>query len=140
MASKLALDPRVDPRIKAVFAGFELPRPTNVASREEMLAEEGTEAATAKAAAMKAFLDTMDTEMIAPSAGLSVRTERFTSSPDGNSVNIQFIRPANDKILTVRLLYSRWRHGDDVLLLRQLPRLGPDDRGPGRRGGHGRFS
>ena len=37
--------------------------------------------------------------MIAPSAGLSVRTERFTSSPDGNSVNIQFIRPANDKIL-----------------------------------------
>ena len=40
---------------------------------------------------------------------------------------------------TVRLLHSRRRHGDDVLLLRQLPRLGPDDRGPGRRGGHGRF-
>jgi acetyl esterase len=99
MASKLALDPRVDPRIKAVFAAFELPRPTDVASREEMLAEEGTESAAAKAAGMKAFLDAMDTEVIAPSAGLSVRTERFTSSPDGNSVNIQFIRPANDKIL-----------------------------------------
>jgi acetyl esterase len=99
MASKLALDPRVDPRIKAVFAAFELPRPTNVASREEMLAEEGTEAAAARAAGMRAFLDAMDTEAIAPSAGLSVRTEQFTSSPDGNSVNIQFIRPANDKIL-----------------------------------------
>ncbi len=48
---------------------------------------------------MKAFLDAMDTEVIAPSTGLSVRTERFISSPDGNSVNIQFIRPANDKIL-----------------------------------------
>ena len=40
MASKLALDPRIDPRIKAVFATFELPTPTSVASREELLAEE----------------------------------------------------------------------------------------------------
>src|SRR3978361_1497178 len=98
MGSKLALDPRIDPRIKAVFSAFELPRPTNVASREEILAEEATESATARAAGMKAFLDAMDTEVIAPSAGLSVRTERFISSSDGNSVNIQFIRPANDKI------------------------------------------
>jgi hypothetical protein len=87
MASKLALDPRVDPRIKTVFATFELPTPTSVASREELLAEESTASATAKAEAMKAFLDAMDTEMIAPSTGLNVRTERFTSSPDGNSVN-----------------------------------------------------
>ena len=43
MASKLALDPRVDPRIKAVFATFELPTPTSVASREELLAEEAAE-------------------------------------------------------------------------------------------------
>ena len=99
MASKLALDPRIDPRIKAVFATFELPTPTSVMSREEILAEEATGSATARAEAMKAFLDAMDTEMIAPSAGLSVRTERFTSAPDGNLVNIQFIRPADDKIL-----------------------------------------
>jgi acetyl esterase len=99
MASKLALDPRIDPRIKAVFGDFELPKPTSVASREEILAEEGTEAAAARAAGIKAFLDAMDTEAIAPSAGLSVRTERFLSSPDGNSVNIQFIRPANNKVM-----------------------------------------
>ena len=86
MASKLALDPRVDPRIKAVFATFELPRPRSVASREEILAEEATESATARAEGMKTFLDAMDTEEIAPSKGLSVQTERFTSSPDGNSV------------------------------------------------------
>jgi len=99
MASKLLLDPRVDPRIKAVFATFELPTPTSVASREELLAEEAAESATARAQGIKAFLDAMDTETIATSTGLSVRTEGFTSSPDGNSVNIQFIRPANDKIL-----------------------------------------
>src|SRR6185369_11978115 len=87
MASKLALDPRVDPRIKAVFATFELPRPTSVASREQLLAEESTEPAAARAEGMKAFLDAMDTEVIAPSTGLNVRTEQFTSSPDGNSVN-----------------------------------------------------
>src|SRR3954451_14076198 len=83
MASKLALDPRVDPRIKAVFATFELPTPTSVASREELLAEEAAESATARAAGIKAFLDAMDTETIAPSTGLSVSTEGFTSSPDG---------------------------------------------------------
>ena len=99
MASKLALDPRVDPRIKAVFATFELPRPTNVASREEILAEEATKSATARAEGIRAFLDAMDTELTAPSTGLSLRTERFTSSPDGNSVNIQFIRPTDGKIL-----------------------------------------
>jgi acetyl esterase len=99
MGSRLTLDPHVDPRIKAVFAAFQFPTPTKVASREELLAEEATELATAKAASMKAFLDAMDTEMIAPSAGLSVHTERFTSSPDGNSVNVQLIRPANDRIL-----------------------------------------
>src|SRR6516165_7261580 len=99
MASKLALDPRVDPRIKAVLANFELPTPMSVASREEILAEEATESATTRAEGIKAFLDAMDTEVIAPSARLSVRTERFTSSPDGNLVNIQFIRPADGKIL-----------------------------------------
>jgi hypothetical protein len=80
MVSELALVPRVDPRIKAVFATFELPRQTSVASREEILAEEGTEPATARAEGIKAFLDAMDTEAIAPSTGLSVRAERFTSS------------------------------------------------------------
>jgi len=99
MAPNLALDPRVDPRIKAVFAKFELPRPTSVASREDLLAEEASEPATARAEGIKAFLDAMDTEVIAPSTGLNVRTERFASSPDGNSVNIQFIRPADGKIL-----------------------------------------
>lgn len=67
--SNLALDPRVDPRIKAVFATFELPTPASVASREEILADEATESATARAEGIKAFLDAMDTETIAPPQG-----------------------------------------------------------------------
>jgi hypothetical protein len=41
MTSKLELDPRLDPRIKAFFAGMPpgAPQP-NVASREELLAQE----------------------------------------------------------------------------------------------------
>ena len=57
MASKLASDPRVDPRIKAIFATFEFPQPTSVASREEILAGEATASANARAEGMKAFLE-----------------------------------------------------------------------------------
>ena len=42
---------------------------------------------------MKAMLDTLDNEDVAPSTGLDVRTLEFTSAPDGNTVKIQFIRP-----------------------------------------------
>ncbi len=41
----------------------------------------------------------MDSEEVAPSAGLSVRTETLTSSLDGNTINIQYIRPDNDETL-----------------------------------------
>jgi len=43
--------------------------------------------------------DAMDSEDVAPSTGLTIRTETFKSAPDGNSVNIQFIRPDNDETL-----------------------------------------
>ncbi len=99
MASKLAEDPRVDPRIKAVFGSLVLPALPSVANREELLAQENSEEALAATAGLKAFLDAMGTEEVAPSKGLSIRTERFTSSPDGNTVNIQFIRPDNGDVL-----------------------------------------
>jgi acetyl esterase len=99
MASKLEMDPRIDPRIKAVFAGLELPPQGDVASREEMLAEEGSDQGKATAAGLKAFLDAMDTEEIAASSGLSVKTLEFNSSPDGNNIKIQFIRPDGEEIL-----------------------------------------
>ncbi|HEX7760100.1 MAG TPA: alpha/beta hydrolase [Caulobacteraceae bacterium] len=100
MASKLAEDPRIDPRIRAIFGAMPpMTAPGNVANREEMLAEENSDAAKAAAAAQKAWMDTVDNEAVAPSAGLAIRTERFISAPDGNEIKIQFIRPDTDERL-----------------------------------------
>jgi acetyl esterase/lipase len=99
MTSRITSDPRIDPRIKAIFGGFPAMQSSNVASREEMLAEANTPEAKQMQAGMKAMLDAADNETIAPSAGLRVRTETFTSSPDGNTINIQYIRPDNDAVL-----------------------------------------
>ncbi|MEH2125343.1 alpha/beta hydrolase [Nostoc sp.] len=100
MTSKLELDPRLDPRIKAFFAGIPLGAPQpNVASREELLAQELSAEGRAIYAQQVAFFDTMDCEDVAPSTGLTVRTETFTSSPDGNTVQIQYIRPDGTEIL-----------------------------------------
>jgi acetyl esterase/lipase len=100
MTSKLLLDPRIDPRIKAAFAGVDLGtvRP-NVSSREELLAQEYTPAGLAAQDMANGLFNAMDSEDVAPSTGLTVRTETFTSSPDGNTVQIQYIRPHGDQTL-----------------------------------------
>jgi acetyl esterase len=95
MASKLAEDLRIDPRLKEVFGGLNVTATGDVASREDLLAEETTEAGKARAAAFAAMLNSFDNETIAPSAGLRISTERVVSDPDGNLINIQFIRPDN---------------------------------------------
>lgn len=100
MAAKLLADRRIDPRIKAVLGGMpDLPPQPDAESREALLADEASEAGQARAAATKAMIDAVDTEEVAPSAGLSIRTERFQSQPDGNWVNIQYIRPDTDETL-----------------------------------------
>src|SRR5437879_1646651 len=95
MPSKLAGDPRIDPRIKAIFGSWSVLAGSNVNSREDLLAIENSETGKKAAAAMKAFLSTCDNETVAPSAGLTIRSESIVSSPDGNKINIQFIRPDN---------------------------------------------
>jgi acetyl esterase len=100
MASKLVEDPRIDPRIKAIFGAMpEAPPLGNVANREELLAIEASPGGRATAAAQKAMIDMVDNETVAPSAGLVIRTERFQSAPNGNWVNIQYIRPDTDETL-----------------------------------------
>ena len=100
MISKLELDPRIDPRIKAAFAGIDLGTvQPNVSSREGLLAQEYTPEALAAQDRTNALFDAMDSEDVAPSAGLTVRTESLTSSPDGNTINIQYIRPDGDETL-----------------------------------------
>jgi acetyl esterase len=92
-------DPRIDPRIKAVFGSFELPSSLgDVADRDVLLKEASSEDAIAARAMMKAFMDLVDTEDVAPSAGLEITEHRLASSPDGNEINLRLIRPVGDEI------------------------------------------
>jgi len=94
MTNKLVQDPRIDPRIKALFGAMQLAPPRNFASREEALAAANTPEANAAREGMRQFLEMCDNEQIAPSAGLTVADHTFTSQPDGNSVKVLFTRPA----------------------------------------------
>ncbi|MDK1023835.1 MAG: alpha/beta hydrolase [Gammaproteobacteria bacterium] len=99
MANKLTEDPRIDPRIKAIFGTMELGFGQDVENREQLLAAANTEEAIQQREALKTFMEMCDTEDIAPSTGLSIRTETVTSQPDGNTINIQYIRPDSDEVL-----------------------------------------
>ncbi|MBJ6760282.1 alpha/beta hydrolase [Myxococcaceae bacterium JPH2] len=96
--SRISLDPRIDPRLKAAFGAMpDAPNPGDVSSREVMLAELQSEAAKMAFAAQSAMFDMMDSEDVAPSKGLRIRTEQFVSAPDGNTVKVLFIRPDSDE-------------------------------------------
>lgn len=95
-------DPRIDPRIKAVFGAMgemPLPPPNRAANRDELLARANTEAAVAQREALTGFLNVCDNDDVAPSAGLEVSEHRITSQPDGNTINLRFIRPSGKEPL-----------------------------------------
>ena len=112
--SKLSEDPRIDPRIKAIFGGMDTPAQPSAVNRDELLATMNDPAQSAAAEGLLAFLATADTEEIAPSGGLEISTVTFESQPDGNTVNIQLIRPEGDGPVPLRLLHPRRRHDDHV--------------------------
>jgi acetyl esterase/lipase len=93
MAANWRDDPRIDPRLKALLDTLNLPAGKDVASREQLLAEANAPEARQMASAMQAMLEGIDNEQLAPSKGLSVRTESFISQPDGNTIQVQLIRP-----------------------------------------------
>lgn len=89
----IANDPRLDPRLKAMLAIMPAPDETQVASREEQIAQANSPEALAAAQQLEAMLELMDDEAVAPSAGLEISEKTFTSAPDGNTVKIRFVRP-----------------------------------------------
>jgi acetyl esterase len=113
MAYDVAADPRLDPRLKAILAGMPSETPTDVDSRETLLAEANSDAARKQAEAFRGFMDMCDTEELAPSAGLRINTEKVVSEPDGNTINLQVIRPDNDE--TVACVY--YIHGGGMASL-----------------------
>jgi len=95
VANKLVDDPRIDPRIKAIFGQMSLPESKDVESREALIEAANAPEAQAAAAQFQAALELCDNEDVAPSAGLEVKDFEFTSAPDGNTARIQFIRPTS---------------------------------------------
>jgi acetyl esterase/lipase len=113
MASKLVEDRRIDPRLKEAFGHMEVQSLGHVDSREALLSESNSDAGKAAAEALRAMFDSFASEEIAPSVGLSIRTETFVSHPDRNTINIQFIRPDNAR----RLPCVYYIHGGGMQML-----------------------
>ena len=91
--SKITDDPRIDPRIKAMFGAMSFAPAADVASREALLTLMNSDAARAQSAGLEGMLEMMDSESLTPSANFDIRTENVVSAPDGNTIKIQFIRP-----------------------------------------------
>lgn len=99
MAYDVAADPRLDPRIKAILAAVAMEGAGDVGSRDELLAQANSESARQEAERFRTFMEMCDTEEAAPSAGLRVHSEKAVSQPDGNTINLQVIRPDTDEAL-----------------------------------------
>jgi acetyl esterase/lipase len=97
--SKIKSDPRIDPRIKAIFGKVAMGGSKDVESREAALEAASALKAVATRAMVKQFLNMCDTEQIAPSSGLRVTEHTLESAPDNNPINIRLIRPDTNDVL-----------------------------------------
>ncbi|HEY1828760.1 MAG TPA: alpha/beta hydrolase [Acidimicrobiales bacterium] len=95
----IANDPRLDPRLKNLLGLIPPLAQSDVKSREQLLAAANSQAAQEAAAGFTQLMDLCDTEEAAPAQGLRVTREAITSSPDGNTINLQIIRPDHDEVV-----------------------------------------
>ena len=116
MAYDAMQDNRLDMRNRAMLSGLEAPllaQGRDVADRDEALAIAQSPEALAVEEATAALLETMDNEDVTPSAGLRITTQEITSSPDGNTIKLQIIRPDTDE--TLPCVY--YIHGGAMMIL-----------------------
>lgn len=99
MSYDLESDPRIDPRIKAMLSMLPDAEAVDTESREQLLAEAASPEGVAENEMVESFMDMGGNEEVAPSVGLRFTTEDIVSSPDGNTIKLQIIRPDNDKTL-----------------------------------------
>lgn len=95
-------DLRLDPRGREFLSQFDAPlfkQTTNVSSREEALAIGNRPEAAAQRETTAGLLELMDVEAITPSEGLTISTREIPSQPDGNTINLQIIRPDTEEAL-----------------------------------------
>ena len=97
MSNPILDDPRIDPRIKAIFGGLESGRSQeNAPDRDTLVAAANTDEAKQTQEMMKGFLNLCDTDEIAPRTGLREEEFQLKSQPDDNVINLRFIRPDSD--------------------------------------------
>jgi acetyl esterase len=96
---KIDNDVRLDPRLKPLLNLMQLPPAHDVESREEILRQANSVKAIAARENLQGFMLSFDNEEVAPSAGLTISTKEFNSSPDGNTIKIQLIQPESDQPL-----------------------------------------
>lgn len=101
MTDRFKSDRRLDPRQVPILEGIDMviSKFGDVASRDEALAVVNSPEELMKTEGMKAMMEGADDEAIVPSAGLRIETKSITSAPDGNTVDMQFIRPDTDETL-----------------------------------------
>ena len=95
--SKLSDDPRIDPRIKQLMDSMPVVAAENVDNREQLLEKARRPESVARMEAMRAMMEMVDNEEVAPSEGLNITELEFESQPDGNTIKIQYIRPEVDE-------------------------------------------
>jgi acetyl esterase/lipase len=92
-------DDRIDPRIKAVLRLLPEIEAADAESREELLSYAASPEGVAMTETSEAFMNMGDSEEVAPSVGLRFAVEDVVSSPDGNLIKVQVIRPDDDETL-----------------------------------------
>ena len=93
-------DSRIDPRLKAVLPlmSGELLMPKGL-DREGMLAAARSQVFLDATELARVLMELCDVDDVVSSEGIVVQTHRVTSQPDGNVINVQFIRPDTDVTL-----------------------------------------
>ena len=92
-------DRRLDPRVKWALRNVPVTALGDVDTRERLLEISNSPKAIALRDKMEALYDTLDTEAVASSAGLTITTHDIVSAPDGNTIKIRFVRPESDETL-----------------------------------------
>lgn len=99
MRYDLESDKRLDPRIKAMLSLLPGIEATDAQSREQMLVEAASPEGVAANEMVAGFMNMGDSEDVAPTQGLRFANEDIVSSPDGNTIKLQIIRPDNAETL-----------------------------------------
>ncbi len=132
-------DMRLDPRVKWALRNVPVTNLTDVDSRETLLEISNHPKAVAIREKGAALYDSLDTEDVASSAGLSITVHEFTSTPDGNTVKIRYVRPEGDDVVPCVYYIHGGGMQNGSAFEATLPDLGQGARGRGSRGRHGRL-